>query len=136
MRVMIVDDSSEMRQLIRQTLAPWIPEIVECSDGDEVVRRFDEFHPDWTLMDYRMKRVDGLAAIRQLREHCPSARILLLTAYESTAVRQQALALGAIRCLSKDELLELPGCIGFPTHPPVPRSGSDTGSTEERPEGS
>ena len=123
MRVMIVDDSSEMRQLIRQTLAPWIPDIAECADGAEVVQRFGEFRPDWTLMDYRMPRVDGLAAIRQLRDRWPTARILLLTAYESSAVRQEALQRGAALCLAKDELTRLPGCIGFPE---VNLQGSDS----------
>lgn len=112
MRVMIVDDSSEMRQLIRETLAPWNHQILECTDGDEAVDRYGEFLPDWTLMDFRMLRVDGLSAIRALRNRWPCARILLLTAFESAAVRQEALLRGAALCLSKDRLFELPECLG------------------------
>jgi CheY-like chemotaxis protein len=105
---MIVDDSREMRELIRQTLEPWTQDVVECTDGDEVVQRFAECHPDWTLMDYRMSRVDGLTAIRALRERWPSARIMLLTGHDSAAVREEALVRGAMSCLSKDHLIELP----------------------------
>jgi len=112
MRVMIVDDSSDVRQLIRETLAPWNHHILECTDGDEAVERYSEFQPDWTLMDFRMNRVDGLTAIRALRSRWPSARILLLTAFESAAVRQEALLRGAALCLSKDRLFELPACLG------------------------
>lgn len=112
MKVMIVDDSSEMRQQIRETLAPWHHQIAECSDGDEAVQRFDEFQPDWTLMDFRMHRVDGLTAIRELRKRWPWARILLLTAFESVAICEEALLRGAALCLCKDRLHELPACLG------------------------
>lgn len=112
MRVMVVDDSSEMRGLIRETLAPWEPEILECSDGDEAIQQYGDFLPDWTLMDLRMKRVDGLMAIPKLRERWPDARILLLTAYDSRAVLEEALRRGACLCLSKDRLCELPACLG------------------------
>jgi CheY-like chemotaxis protein len=105
---MIVDDCREMRELIRQTLEPWTRDVVECADGDEVLQRFAECRPDWTLMDYRMSRVDGLTAIRALRDRWPSARIMLLTGHDSAAVRQEALVRGAMSCLSKDHLSELP----------------------------
>jgi CheY-like chemotaxis protein len=105
---MIVDDCREMRELIRQTLEPWTRDVVECADGDEVVQRFAECRPDWTLMDYRMSRVDGLSAIRALRDRWPSARIMLLTGHDSAAVRHEALLRGALSCLSKDHLTELP----------------------------
>ena len=112
MKVMIVDDSSEMRQLIRETLAPWIRDTAECADGDEAVECFSRFLPDWTLMDYRMARVDGLTAIQELRRRWPNAQILPLTGYESSAVRQEAIHRGAVRCLSKDHLCQLPACLG------------------------
>lgn len=118
MRVMIVDDSSEMRRLIRETLAPWTQDVVECSDGDEAAARYAECLPDWTVMDFRMTRVDGLTAIRALRDRWPAARIILLTAFESVAVRQEALLRGAANCLSKDHLCELPACLGA-TQPPI-----------------
>ncbi|MGE3313191.1 MAG: response regulator [Limisphaerales bacterium] len=120
MRVMIVDDSSDVRQLIRETLAPWNHEIIECADGDEAVERYSEFLPDWTLMDFRMPRTDGLTAIRHLRDRWPSARILLLTSYDSAPVRKEALRLGASSCLSKDRIYELPECLGDVLHPPAP----------------
>lgn len=124
MRVMIVDDSGEMRQLIRETLAPWTSDVAECSDGDQAVLRYAEFLPDWTVMDFRMGRVDGLTAIRDIRTRWPHARILLLTSFESEAVHEEALARGATACLSKDALTRLPACLGAATanlHPaPAP----------------
>lgn len=117
MRVMIVDDSLEMRQLIRQTLEPLTQDIVECSDGDEAVEAYSRHLPDWTVMDFRMQRVDGLTAIRELRARWPSSRILLLTAFESRAVQQSAIQLGAACCLCKDDLWSLAGLLGVPGIP-------------------
>lgn len=120
MRVMIVDDSSEMRQLIRLTLRPLTADVVECSDGDEVVDAYTRHLPDWTVMDFRMRRVDGLTAIRELRRRWPSSRVLLLTAFESRAIQQSALLLGAACCLSKDDLSTLPSLLGAPDSPTAP----------------
>ncbi len=117
MRVMIVDDSHEMRQLIRQTLEPLTTDVVECSDGDEAVDAYSRHLPDWTVMDFRMQRVDGLTAIRELRARWPSSRILLLTAFESRAVQQSALQLGAACCLCKDDLWSLASLLGAPGVP-------------------
>lgn len=126
MKVMIVDDSHEMRRLIRQTLEPLTTDVIECSDGDEAVEAYSRHLPDWTVMDFRMQRVDGLTAIRELRAQWPSSRILLLTAFESRAVQQAAIQLGAACCLCKDDLWSLANLLGAPCVP----SGAPPGSVE------
>ena len=59
MKIMIVDDNSEMRTLIRSLLKDVAQEFVECAGGEEAVARFATERPDWTLMDVVMPGVDG-----------------------------------------------------------------------------
>jgi CheY-like chemotaxis protein len=79
MTVMIVDDSAEMRHLLRDVVAPLTREVVECVDGQECLDRFPACLPDWTIMDVRMPRLDGLSATREVHARWPLAKVLIVT---------------------------------------------------------
>ena len=64
MKVMIVDDSMEMRGLVQSLLEHVASEFVECADGDEAVAAYAAERPDWTVMDVAMARLDGIHATR------------------------------------------------------------------------
>ena len=107
MRVLIVDDSEAMRRTIRDVLEDLAPEFAECADGDEVLARFEEFCPDWVLMDLRMERVDGLTATAALRTAHPDARVIVVSAHDHDDLRRAAQRVGARAYVAKDDLLEL-----------------------------
>ena len=75
LRLLIVDDNSRMRRTIREVVSPLGPVVEECSDGDEVLARYEAFEPDFVLMDLRMARVDGIAAAISLLAVHPRARL-------------------------------------------------------------
>ena len=104
MTVMMVDDSTEMRGLIRDLVTPWADQVVECGDGAECVARFGEVHPDWTVMDVRMPVLDGFGATRLIQTAHPGAKILLVTQSPSEAFRKAAADSGAVGLLAKDDL--------------------------------
>lgn len=108
MTVMVVDDSTEMRSLIRDLVAPWADEVYECGDGTECVARFGEVHPDWTVMDVRMPLLDGIGATRLIQTAHPGAKILLVTQTPSEAFFQAAVESGAAGLLAKDDLHRVP----------------------------
>jgi PleD family two-component response regulator len=60
MTLLIVDDSREMRQLMKSIVSKVCHEVFECEDGEEVRHAFTFHRPDWVLMDVEMKRMDGL----------------------------------------------------------------------------
>lgn len=104
---MIVDDSVEMRQLLREMVAPLTQEVVECQDGQECLDRFDAFRPDWTILDVRMPRLDGLSTTRSILQRWPGSRVILLTHFPSPAVAAVAREFGAVDCVGKDDLFRL-----------------------------
>ena len=107
MKVMIVDDSAAMRELIRDIVAPVADEVVECSDGDEAVACYARAEPDWTVMDFRMARLNGLDATRALRARWPACRVLLVSEHGGPDLPAAARAAGASAYLSKDHLTRL-----------------------------
>jgi DNA-binding NarL/FixJ family response regulator len=105
-RVLIVDDSQPMRELIKMTLAG-IAEIVgECADGADALACYEASRPDWVLMDWEM-RTDGLTATRRIIEAHPDARILIVTQHDDAGLRDAAIEAGARGFVLKDDLLAL-----------------------------
>jgi CheY-like chemotaxis protein len=103
--LLIVDDNSEMRQLIRRIMSKICDEIFECEDGDEVLAAFAAYQPDWVLMDVEMKRVDGLKATAELTRAYPEAKVIIVTKYDDDETRQAASNAGAWHFVGKDDLL-------------------------------
>lgn len=83
-----------------------------AANGREAVELWKQQRPDVTLLDLRMPGVDGLAALRQIREHDASARVIVLTTFDNDEDIYGALREGAKAYLLKDmDCDELVECI-------------------------
>jgi DNA-binding NarL/FixJ family response regulator len=71
-------------------------------DGDTAITMHQSLSPDVTLMDLRLPGLDGVGAIEAIKTHEPSARILVLTTYDSDADILRAIEAGATGYLLKD----------------------------------
>ena len=78
--------------------------VAEAGDGAEAVALYDQHEPDVVLMDLRMPRLDGVAAIRAILDTHPDARVVALTSYDGDADIYRALDAGACGYLIKDML--------------------------------
>ena len=107
MRLLIVEDSQQMRREIKLFVSDLAEEISECGDGAEALAAYSAQHPDWVLMDIRMEKVDGLTATRQIKAAHPEARIMILTSYDDDALREAARMAGACEYVTKQNLLEV-----------------------------
>lgn len=103
-RLMIADDHPVVRDGLRAMLAsqPDFQVAGEAADGAVAVKLAAELAPDVILMDLRMPALDGVSAIRQIRTQQPSARILVLTTYDTDADILPAIEAGATGYLLKD----------------------------------
>jgi len=111
MKVMIVDDNAEIRQLIRTVLSGIATDFVECSDGNEAVSAFPTERPDWAVMDVAMRGMDGLMATREITAKFPGSHIIVVTQHHNPKLRKRAQDAGAEGFLLKDDLLELRGLL-------------------------
>ncbi|GAA4204259.1 response regulator [Actinocatenispora rupis] len=103
-RVLLVDDHPVVRDGLRGMLsgAADIEVVGEASDGAEAVDRAAVDRPDVVLMDLRMPNVDGVTAIRRLRERGLPCRVLVLTTYDTDQDVLPAIEAGATGYLLKD----------------------------------
>jgi two-component system, NarL family, response regulator len=76
--------------------------IAEAKDGLQAVHLYQEHQPDITLMDLRMPKLEGAAAIAQIRADSPDARIIVLTTYDGDVDIYRGLQAGARGYLLKD----------------------------------
>jgi DNA-binding NarL/FixJ family response regulator len=67
----------------------------EASDGREAVEKAKQLKPDFVILDIGMPNLNGLAATRQLAQHDPSLKIIVLTITDSDQVIREALDAGA-----------------------------------------
>jgi len=103
-RLMIVDDHPVVRDGLRGMLAndPELDVVGEASDGAEALGLVEALRPDVILMDLRMPRMGGAAAIKALAERGAEARVLVLTTYDTDRDVVPALEAGATGYLLKD----------------------------------
>jgi CheY-like chemotaxis protein len=112
MRVLIVDDSEPMREMIKTYVADLVEHSFECNDGSEALAAYRRHRPDVVLMDLQMVKMDGLDATRQIRESFPQARIVIVSQWNDAALRQAALSAGAEAYVGKSDLLPLRSILG------------------------
>lgn len=110
-KLLIVDDSAEMRQLLKNIVRKTADEVLECEDGDEVLAAFSAHQPDWVLMDVEMKRMDGLQATANLLKLHPDAKVIIVTQHIDLQTRVAASEAGARFFIGKDDLLSLRSLI-------------------------
>jgi DNA-binding NarL/FixJ family response regulator len=107
-RVMIVDDHDLFRTGLSSLLVsrPEFDVVAQASGGRMAVRLARELRPDVVLMDRSMPDLDGDDATRQILEHDPDARILMLTVANDESSVASAVRAGACGYLFKDSPID------------------------------
>lgn len=105
-RVLIVDDSPELRRLVRRTLSSHCEVVGEEADGYNVVPVVERLRPDVVIMDFQMSTVSGVAATRAIKRDFPHTVVVGFTSVDSV-VRDRMRAAGAEAVFGKDEVREL-----------------------------
>jgi DNA-binding NarL/FixJ family response regulator len=103
-RVLCVDDHPLVRKGIASILAnePDMRLVAEGSNGREAIELFRQHRPDVALMDLRMPELDGIAAIRTIRQEFPDAKIIALTSFDGDQDMYRALEAGVRGYLLKE----------------------------------
>jgi two-component system NarL family response regulator len=103
-RVLVADDHSLLRtgvaNIINQETD--LEVVAEAANGRDAIEAFLRHRPDVVLMDLRMPEMEGVEAIRRIREIDPHARVVVLTTYDADEDIARALQAGAKAYILKD----------------------------------
>jgi len=101
-RILVVDDAAFMRMMIKEILTKNGFSVVgEASDGQQAVEKYKELHPDLVTMDITMPEMDGIQALKEIRAHDSSAKIIMCS-----AMGQQAMVIDAIQAGARDFIVK------------------------------
>ncbi|HEX7150183.1 MAG TPA: response regulator transcription factor [Thermoanaerobaculia bacterium] len=110
--VLVVDDHLLVRRGVAEIInhEPGLEVVAEASNGVEAVAAFESYRPDITLLDLRMPVMEGVEAVRRIRERDPLAKVVVLTTYDTDDDISRALKAGAkayiLKDISADGLIE------------------------------
>jgi DNA-binding NarL/FixJ family response regulator len=102
--VLIVDDHALLRTGVANIInhEPDLVVVAEGANGLEAVAAFERYRPDVTLLDLRMPVMEGVEAVRRIRDIDPHARVVVLTTYDADEDIARALKAGAKAYILKD----------------------------------
>jgi DNA-binding NarL/FixJ family response regulator len=111
--VVVADDTPDIRMLLRLILNAdgRFAVVGEARDGREAVAMATTLHPDAVILDLAMPVMDGLQALPRIVEASPESKVVVLSGFNASQMRAEALALGAAAYMEKgvahDELVSL-----------------------------
>ena len=100
-KILVVDDESRMRKLVKDFLEKKNFHVLEAGDGEEGLRKFFEQKPDVLVADVMMPRMDGFEMVRRIRQSDKATPVLFLTARSAINDVVKGFELGANDYLKK-----------------------------------
>lgn len=97
-KILVVDDAAFMRMMLKDILVKGGHEVVgEAANGFEAIKQYNELNPDLVTMDITMPEMEGIEAVRRIREGDPNATVIMCS-----AMGQQGMVVEAIKAGAKD----------------------------------
>ena len=100
--ILICDDAAFMRMMIKDILTKNGYNVAaEAENGAKAVEKYNEVKPDLVLMDLTMPEMDGIQALKKIKENDPSALVIMCS-----AMGQQAMVIESIQAGAKDFIVK------------------------------
>ena len=100
-KILIVDDEPTHLKMLETVLTAEGFELQKANDGQTAIEAVEERFYDLILMDVRMSRMDGIEALKRIKEISPGIPVIIMTAYASVNTAVDALKSGAYDYLTK-----------------------------------
>ncbi len=95
--VLVVDDAAFMRMRAGKLLAQHGYQVLEAENGLDALNMYMQHKPDLVLMDITMPVMDGITALKEIRQADPQAKVVMLS-----AMGQQAMVIESIKAGARD----------------------------------
>ena len=111
-KALVVDDSKFMRRIIIETIESGGHEVIsEADNGADGIEAYKQNKPDFVTMDITMGGKDGMIAVKEIKEHDPDAKIIIISALNEKTIKMHDSDVNAnayiTKPFQKEELLKL-----------------------------
>ncbi|NLH00812.1 MAG: response regulator [Clostridiales bacterium] len=101
-KIMVVDDAGFMRKMVQTHLSKaGYTDFIEGEDGQHAVELYKDLKPDLVIMDITMPNLNGIEALRQIKEFDADAKVVMCSAMGQEAMVMEAIKLGALDFIVK-----------------------------------
>lgn len=104
MKILVTDDSRLARSMLVALLKEHFPvehEIVQAKDGEQAIELFKEHHPEYCFLDITMPHMNGIEALKIIKEESPEAKVVMLSADIQNTSIEMARQYGAMYFIKK-----------------------------------
>lgn len=105
-KLMVVDDEADICNFVKNFFSRRDFEVTCASNGQEAVDIIEAVSPDITLMDIRMPLLDGIEALRIIKERNPGRRVIMVTCIDDLERMSEAMRLGSEGYITKPLVLD------------------------------
>ena len=101
-KILIVDDAAFMRMMIKENLKKaGFTDFLEAADGEQAIMKYEEEKPAIVLLDITMPLMDGIQALRAIKQKDPGAKVVMCSAMGQEGMVVEAIKLGALDFIVK-----------------------------------
>lgn len=94
-KILITDDSMFMRQYLERILVRLGHEVHQAKNGEEMLDLYQQLNPDLVMLDITMPVLDGISAVKKLREIDSQASVIMCSAMGQLVMVKEAIMYGA-----------------------------------------
>lgn len=99
--ILVVDDESDVRNLLRKFLTRRGYEVLTAGDGEAAIEAIRENRPDIVLLDIRLPKMDGLSVLQRLRDESDDVAVITMSGNADEDTARRSLELGAADFITK-----------------------------------
>jgi len=111
MTVLLVDDHHGIRELEKSIFSSLFDTFYESTSGEDAITIYKTYKPDWVLMDYKMRGISGIEALKKIKENDAGAKIIMVTQFEDADLKKKAIDSGVVAFVSKEKLSTIKNII-------------------------
>ena len=100
-KILIADDAAFMRMILKDILVKNGHTIIEATNGLDAVKKYKDEKPNLVTMDITMPEMDGIEALKQIKNFDPNSKVIMCS-----AMGQQAMVIESIQAGAKDFIVK------------------------------
>ena len=101
-KILVADDSRTSRRMLLDIIRGLeFDEIIEATDGNDAVAKFEEYQPEVVTLDITMPGMDGIEVLRAIKAKNPNVKAVMITAAAQSTKIMEAIKIGAEEFIAK-----------------------------------